>query len=166
MLIRVLGAHLPRLDQAGITAFIREDVERFKRTLYELIDSGTVKCDRDEVEERALELSEELEHDLQRCALFELEVTGSDAEFDPSEYGNPDSGGVGWEPAFLSMDGTVVITEAYKAPAALRDFRVAFYIHDWELPGRLVGPEGELELPPFTPVPARLWELAPYSCVD
>lgn len=166
MHVRVLGAHLPRLDQAGIATFIRDDVLRFKQTMLELIDSGTVERDRDQVEERALELPEELDYDLQRCALFELEVTGNEAEFDPSEYGNPDSGRLGWEPAFLSMDGTAVVTEAYRAPPSLRDFRVAFYVHDWELPGRLVGPVGELELPPFTAVPARLWKLAPYSCVD
>lgn len=166
MHIRVLGAHLPRLDQAGIVKFIREDVERFKRTLFELIDSGTIKRDRQEVEERALELPEEIEYDLQRCALFELEITGNEAEFDPSEYGNPDSGSLGWEPAFISMDGTALATEAYKAPASLRDFRVTFYVHDWELPGRLVGPGGEIKLPPFTAVPERLWKLAPYSCVD
>jgi hypothetical protein len=166
MQIRVLGAHLPRLDQAGIAQFIREDVERFKQTLSELIDSGTIKRDRQEVEDRALELPEELEYDLQRCALFELEVTGNEAEFDPSEYGNPESGLLGWEPVFMSMDGTTIVSEAYKAPADLREFRVAFYVQDWELPGRLVGPAGELELPPFTPVPERLWKLAPYSCVD
>jgi len=166
MHIRVLGAYLPRLDQAGIGKFIQEDVDRFKQTLFELIDSGTIKRDREEVEERALELPEELEYDLQRCALFELEITGNETDFDPSEYGNPDSGGLGWDPAFLSLDGTAVVTEAYKAPASLRDFRVAFYVHDWVLPGRLIGPGGELELPPFSPVPERLWILAPYSCVD
>jgi hypothetical protein len=166
MRVRVLGAHLPRLDQAGIAKFIREDVERFKETLFGLIAAGTIKRDREEIESRALELPEELDYDLQRCALFELEVTENDTEFDPAEYGNPDSGGLGWEPAFLSLDGTSHVTEAYKAPASLRDFRVVFYVHDWELPGRLVGPSGELDLPSFTPVPERLWKLAPYSLVD
>jgi len=166
MQIRVLGAHLPRLDQAGVARFIRDEVERFKQTLFELIESGTVKLDRQEIEDRALELAEELDDDLQRCALFELEVTGNDTEFDPSEYGNPEQGLLAWEPAFMSMDGATVVSVAYKAPADLRDFRVAFWVQDWELPGRLVGPDGELELPPFTPVPERLWKLAPYSRVD
>jgi hypothetical protein len=166
MQIRVLGAHLPRLDQAGIAKFICEDTERFKQTLFGLIDLGTIKRDRQEVEERALELPDELDYDLQRCALFELEVTGNESEFDPTEYGNPSSGGLGWEPVFLSMDGQTVVTEAYRAPASLGEFRVAFYVHDWELPGSLVGPAGKLELPRFTPVPERLWKLAPYSCVD
>jgi hypothetical protein len=166
MHVRVLGAHLPRLDQAGIKKFIHDDVELFKKTLSDLIDSGTIKRDRGEIEERALELPEKLDYDLQRCALFELEVTGNDTEFDPAEYGNPESGGLGWEPAFLSLDGASRITEACKAPASLQDFRVVFYVHDWELPGRLLGPIGELELPPFTPVPERLWKLAPYSLVD
>ena len=166
MHIRVLGAHLPRLDQAGILKFIQEDVERFKKTLFELIGSGTINRDRQDIEDRALELPEELDYDLQRCAVFELEITGNETSFDPSEYGNPDTGGFGWEPAFLSLDGTALVTEVFKAPASLRDFRVAFYVHDWELPGRLIGPGGELALPPFSPVPERLWKLAPYSCVD
>ena len=166
MQIRVVGAHLPRLDQAGIAGFIYKEVERFKQTLFDLIDSGAIERDRQEVEERALELPEELEYDLQRCALFELEVTGNELEFDPSEYGNPESGGLGWEPVFMSMDGATVVTESYRAPASLREFRVAFYVHDWKLPGSLIGPTGAIQLPPFTPVPARLWELAPYSCVD
>lgn len=165
MQLRVLGAHLPRLDQAGIEKFIREDIDRFKQTLFDLINAGKIERDPEEVEERALELPEELEFDLQRCALFELEVTGNESEFDPSEYGNPESGGLGWEPVFMSMDGTTIVTDSYKAPASLKAFRVAFYVHDWELPGRLTGPAGELELPPFTPVPERLWKLAPYSCV-
>jgi hypothetical protein len=166
MRVRVLSAHLPRLDQAGIAAFIRANVESFKKTLFEMIESGRIKRDREDVEERALELPEELEYDLQRCALFELEVTGNESDFDPSEYGNPDSGFMGWEPVFLSMDGEAVVTEACTAPSSLQNFRVAFYVHEWETPGRLAGPLGDLELPAFTPVPDRLWRLAPYSCVD
>ncbi|WP_428415453.1 hypothetical protein [Methylibium sp.] len=166
MQVRVLGAHLPRLDKAGIARFIEEDVASFKKTLFELINSGAIQRDREEVDERALELTEELDYDLQRCALFELEVTGNNSEFDPSAYGNPDSDRLGWEPVFISIDGSSIISEAYKAPPSLKEFRVAFYVHDWELPGRLVGPTGELELPAFTAVPERLWKLAPYSCVD
>ena len=165
MQLRVLGAHLPRLDQVGISGFIRDDVACFKATLLDLIACGVSKATPEEIDERALELPEELDADLQRCALFEVEVADNDQDFDPTEFSNPDTGYVGWEPVFLSPDGETIITEAYKAPASLTHFRVVFYIHEWEEPGRLVAPTGPLSLPAFTPVPTRLWKLAPYSCV-
>jgi hypothetical protein len=43
MQVRVIGAHLPRLDQEGISHFIREDVARFKKTLYELSQEVNVR---------------------------------------------------------------------------------------------------------------------------
>ena len=166
MQIRAIGAHLPRLDQAGIAKFIADDVASFKTTLYDLVKRGIAQRSHEEIEERALELPEELNADLQRCALFELEVTENNQEFDPSEIGNSESGYLGWEPAFITMDGEAILTEAYRAPATLREFRVAFYVHEWDEPGRLLGPTGAIALPAFTAVPARLWRLAPYSCVD
>ncbi len=166
MNIRVIGAHLPRLDQRGIAKFIADDVAAFKGTLFELIEQGRTQSTRERVEERALELPEELDADLQRCALFELEVVGNDQKFEPARFSNPETGYAGWEPAFLSMDGESIVTEAHWAPPELQNFRVAFYIHEWDEPGSLTGPTGTLALPPFTPVPERLWRLAPYSCVD
>jgi hypothetical protein len=165
MQLRVIGAHLPRLDQAGITAFIANDVETFKATIYELVAKGIAKRTYAEIDRRALELPEELNTDLQRCALFELEIQGNDREFDPTELFNPDTGYVAWEPAFLTLDGEAILTDAHKASGSLESFRVAFYIHEWNEPGRLKGPMGELVLPPFTPVPPRLWKLAPYACL-
>jgi hypothetical protein len=167
MQLRVIGAHLPRLDQADIASFIKGDVASFKQTMRDLIARGVATATLHEVEERALELPGELDADLQRCALFEVEVTGNSQEFDPTEFSNAVSGYLGWEPVFLSMDGEQVVTEAYKAPPSLVDFRVAFYIHEWDEPGKLLGPTGDaLAIPPFTPVPVRLWKLAPYACVD
>jgi len=166
MHIRVIGAHLPRVDQDGIAKFIADDVAGFKKTLFHLIDQGRTQWTRQEVELRAQELPEEIDTDLQRCALFELEVLGNCRKFEPSEFTNPETGYAGWEPAFLSMDGQAIVTEAHWAPPELKDFRVTFYIHEWDEPGSLTGPTGNLTLPPFTPVPERLWHLAPYSCVD
>jgi len=164
--IRVLGAHLPRLDQAGIGRFIATQVASFKATLLGFLAEGRFNLDAEEIEQRALELPEELNADLQRCALFEVEVTDNTTEFDPAAFTNPNTTYAGWEPAFLTLDGEAILTEAYRAPATLAAFRVAFYIHEWDEPGSLSGPTGILELPPFTAVPERLWKLAPYSCVD
>ncbi len=166
MQVRVLGAYLPRLDQGGIARFIADDVSRFKATLLGFLAEGRFKLDAEEIESRALELPAELDADLQRCALFEVEVTGNATEFDPSDFTNPETGYAGWEPAFLTLDGDAIIIESYRAPADLEAFRVAFYIHEWDEPGSLSGPTGVLQLPPFESVPQRLWQLAPYSCVD
>lgn len=166
MRIRVIGAHLPRLDQTAIAQFIAEDVAGFVRTLRELRERGVTDRTNEEIAERAAELPAELDADLQKCALFEVEVTEYDGNLDPADFENPETGYCGWEPAFLSMDGESVIVEGYRSPPDLREFRVAFYIHQWREPGRLVGPTGELGLPEFTFVPERLWRLAPYACVD
>jgi hypothetical protein len=167
MQLRVVGAHLPRLDQSGVSSFIVSSVERFRRTLRDLrAKSDSFSWSDEEIEDRALELPRELDADLQRCALFEIEVIGNNSKFDPSAIHEVSTTNCGWEPAFLSMDGERIITESYTAPAELNDFRVAFYIHEWPENGRLIGPLGEVPLPAFTPVPNRLWTLAPYNCVD
>ena len=93
-------------------------------------------------------------------------MTDNGQEFDPCDFCNPETGYVGWQPAFLSIDGERVIVDSYKAPRELSNFRVAFYIHEWTEQGALVGPTGPLILPQFTPVPGRLWKLAPYTCLD
>jgi hypothetical protein len=166
MKIRVIGVYLPRLDPAGIAAFIERNVKGYVKTMTDLRSKGMTRTTDEEIQERAGELPEELNRDLQHCALFELEVLGNESDFDPSDFENGETGYAGWEPAFLSLDGEEIIFEGYKAPSNLRDFRVAFYIQEWEGTGRLVSPAGELALPPFVPVPKRLWRLAPYSCVD
>jgi len=114
MQVRVIGAYLPRLDQGGIARFIADDVSRFKATLLGFVAEGRFKLDAEEIESRALELPAELDADLQRCALFEVEVTGNATEFDPSDFTNPETGYAGWEPAFLTLDGDAIITESYR----------------------------------------------------
>jgi hypothetical protein len=166
MKIRVVGAHLPRLDQRGIDSFIASDVAEWRVTIRRLRNEGYTGLTDEEIATRAAEMPEELDADLQKCALFEVEVRDNSNEFDPSEFREPIAGGCGWEPAFLSMDGERVVLEGYRAPANMSEFRVAFYVHDWPDQGRLVGPTGELSLPEFSAVPERLWKLAPYSCVD
>jgi len=166
MRIQVIGAYLPRLDQKAISTFIAEDVAGFVKTMRQLLCHGVTRTTEKEIRERAAELPAELDADLQACALFEVEVRENDGEFDPSQFQNPETGLCGWEPAFLSTDGKSIVFEGYSSPSDLRDFRVAFYIHQWSEPGRLVGPTGALKLPKFTKVPKRLWKLAPYALVD
>ncbi|MBX3657628.1 MAG: hypothetical protein KF740_04265 [Ramlibacter sp.] len=153
------------MDQVGIANFIENDVKDWVTGIRELRERGITRITEDEIQLRASELPEELDADLQRCALFELEVRDNDSELDPSQF-ESESSYCGWEPVFLSLDGESVIFEGYKAPSTLKEFRVAFYVHEWDPPGRLVSPWGDHQLPEFQPVPNRLWRLAPYSCVD
>jgi hypothetical protein len=166
MQIRIVGAYLPRLDQAGISAFIEEDVEDFRQGMRDLRRRGITDSTDEKIDQQAKELPAELDADLQTCALFEAEVLGNDAVFDPA-YFESDSGFCGWEPVFLALDGESIILKRYEAPAELKNFRVAFYIHLWSEQNKLKAPNGiVMNLPPFAAVPERLWKLAPYRCVD
>jgi hypothetical protein len=164
--IRVVGAYLPRLDVDALSAYVNAETVEFKSTLRSLRDRGFSVGRDAAIDARALELRDEMTADLECCALFEVEVKNNSAEFDPSEFHNPDNGLHGWEPVFLTLSGRAVAFEGSTAPAELSEFRVAFYIQQWTASGRLVGATGQLLLPRFKRVPQRLWRLAPYSCVD
>jgi hypothetical protein len=164
--LTVIGAYLPRLDQTRLERWIADDVASFKSTIRELRTQGIAQTTDEEIELRAEELPEELNYDLQRAALFEVEVLNNSAAFEGSCFQEHHSTAASWEPVFLSLSGDAVVCEKYEAPADLRNFRIVFYIHDWPDNGVLEGPTGVLPLPSFTPVPERLWILAPYSLVD
>lgn len=165
MHIAVLNACLPRLDQDGITRFIEQDIDRWRRAVPELQAKGFLRdVSPEDVILRCEEMREDLGIALQDVALFELQVTGNCATLNPSDIGN--TGQAGWEPVFLSIDGDRIVYEGYKAPATLSDFRLAIWIHEWTDSPALSSPWGDLALPTFQPVPERLWRLAPYSLVD
>lgn len=166
MNIRVIGAYLPRLAQNSINQFILHEVTEYKTFWIERIQSGKSDWSIEGVEEGALDLSDALNTDLQKCAMFEVEVTDNSQKFYASDFSNLVTGLCGWEPAYLSLDGESVIADGVWISSEIKSFRVVFYIHEWEELGRLSGPTGELSLPPFSAAPARLWRLAPYSCVD
>jgi len=166
MQLTVVGAYLPRLDQARLSRWIADDVVSFKKTIRELRERGVTQTTDEEIELRAEELPEELNSDLQQVALFEVEVLGNSKVFVGTSFQERKTTAVSWEPVYLSLSGEEVICDKSDAPPELQEFRVAFYIHDWPQDGLLDGPLGELPLPPFSPLPERLWKLAPYSLVD
>jgi hypothetical protein len=53
MKIRVLGAYLPRLDQAGVSRFTAQCVAEFKATLFGFLENGQFALDAQEIEQRA-----------------------------------------------------------------------------------------------------------------
>ena len=158
----VIGAHLPRLDPERLARYVAEGKWRYVNVAVpDLRSNGFLKDFTDEyVHERAEEIADETAHELQRAALFEVEVTDNNGAFDVSAIEGA------WEPTFLSPDGTVLLESLGLSPANSRSFRTAFWVHDWNEGSELVGPNGPLGLPQFSPVPERLWALAPYALVD
>ena len=167
MNITVLNAYLPRLDQIGIWQFVEHEIDDWRRDVSELQAKGfLLELTREDVHERCMWIREQLDGDLQQAALFELQVTNNNSILTPSDIGNPVTGLLGWEPAFLSSDGSESVHDGNEAPPSLNDFLLAIWIHDWAESAFLFSPWGNLELPAFQPVPSRLWRLAPYYPLD
>lgn len=167
MQISVLNAYRPNLDRVGMTRFIEQDIANWRRAVPELQAKGfLLDLTPEEVDLRCEEMREDLGVDLEQAALFELSVVGNSLPLQPSDIGNPVTGLLGWEPAFLSVDGEQVVHEGYQAPPTLSDFRLAIWIHEWAESPVLSSPWGDLVIPAFQLVPERLWRLAPYSTVD
>ena len=167
MELSVTGAYLPRLDQSRLAQFITDEVTAFSKGILNLRARGFAQSMTDAtIAIRCLEIPEELDYDLQRAALFEVEVRGNTQKFLSTSFVEERTHHVSWEPVYLSLDGTRIVSEWVDAPPELSDFRVAFYLHEWPPDGKLIGPTGHLPIPPFAPVPERLWTLAPYSTVD
>lgn len=158
----VVGAYLPRLDPGRLARYVAEDKWRYINVAVpDLRSKGFLKDFTDEyVVERAQEIAEETQRELQQAALFEIEVADSDGTFNVSDIEGA------WEPSFLSPDGAMLLECLGLSPANSKSFRVAFWIHQWSEGNELVGPDGPIELPQFSPVPERLWKLAPYAIVD
>jgi hypothetical protein len=162
MNIRVVGAYLPSLKPERLRRYVEEDQLRYINVdVPALRAQGFLSDVSDEyIAERAAEIAEEKEQALQSAALFEIEVTHHQGDFDPFAIEGA------WEPAYLDLAGRRVVAEYTDEIAGLAAFRVAFYVHDWKRGSTLRGPSGTLALPSFRPVPERLWQLAPYAIVD
>lgn len=158
----VVGAYLPRLDPERLGRYVAEDKWRYINVAVpDLRSKGLLTDFTDEyVVERAQEIADETQRELQQAALFEIEVTDSDGTFDISEIEGA------WEPSFLSPDGSMLLELLGLSPVNTQSFRVAFWIHQWSEGNELIGSNGPLELPQFSPMPERLWTLAPYAIVD
>ena len=158
----VVGAHLPRLSPERLARYVAEDKWRYINvSVPDLRSKGILKNYTDHyVLERAEELAEQTTHELQHAALFEIEVTENNGAFDVSAIE------AAWEPTFLSPDGTAPLEGLGLSQDKASTFRVAFWVHDWNERSALVGPNGPLQLPQFSPVPERLWMLAPFALVD
>jgi hypothetical protein len=162
MNVTIIGAYLPRLSPERLAKYVSDDRAHYlAHSIPHLRSQGFLTGLSDEdASERAAEIAEETQHALEHAALFEAEVVESDGTFDAGFIE------AAWEPTYLSPDGATLLEDINLSPATAETFRVAFYVHDWQDGHVLVGPGGPFLLPAFTPVPERLWQLAPYALVD
>lgn len=108
---------------------------------------------------------------LSSVALVEVLVTDPDERFNAGEFAQKIPGvpsgmeQVAWLETYLSADGLTCLSDdrRYAKPPGDAQFRVAFYIHDWDPEVALSSSYGELVCPPLTTMPQRLWALAPYE---
>jgi hypothetical protein len=155
MIIRIVGAYLPRLDQSALLAAAEQQAERFRQENLALIRQGFSGTD-SEVEARAPEYASEIAYHLEHAALFEAEVTESTEQFDGRCFYSPEIDEYGWSPAFLSMDGCQFLTDSREETTYEQQFRVLFFIKDWHDDCTLDGPTGALQLSELIPVPSRV----------
>jgi hypothetical protein len=165
MIIRIVGAYLPRLDQGALLAAAKQQAERFRQLNLDLIQqgfSGTVS----EVEERAPEYAEEICYYLERAALFEAEVTDSTEQFDGRCFYSPEIDEYSLSPILLSIDGCHLLADDREEATYEQQFRVLFFINGWHDGCTLDGPTGALQLSELIPVPSRVWKFAEYTPLD
>ena len=113
----------------------------------------------EEVLVRADEIAEDTERELERAALFELEVRMKDS-FDLSSIIEA------WEPCYLTPDGESTLEGLGLSPSTATAYRVAFWVHDWHEGKKLTGLDQMLSFPTPEAVPGRVGGLAPYALVD
>ena len=163
MKFQLVGAYLPSLDPDRLARYVADDELNFVTVaIPSLRAQGFLKDQSDqEIRARAKEIAEEKLSTLQCAALYEVAVTEGSGRFDPAEI-EP----AAWEPAYLTPDGQALLEDLGLSVAVAQEFRVAFYVHDHSPAGGPSLLDGALTASKFTPVPERLWRLAPYALVD
>ena len=162
MKLHLVGAYLPKLTPERLSLHIAEDKQHFVAVAVPSLQTqGFLSGLSDQaIWARAEEIAAEKSAAIERAAIFEVAVSQNSGAFDLGEIEGA------WEPAYLTPDGQALLEDLGLSVANAMQFRVAFYIHDWperEAPS-LCG--GKLAAREFTPVPERIWRLAPYALVD
>jgi len=171
--IRVIGVYIPTLDRARYDAFVQEQVDRqnpinFSTELKAFLgrvgrESEVVALSEEELAERR----EYFEQEFSGVAQIEVLVENPDELFNVADFQQIDPSvpsnrwQVAWNEKFLTADGHTVVG---KVPP--RAYRIVFFIHLWRDDLGLNSTYGPLALVPPTPIPERLWLLAPFELVD
>jgi hypothetical protein len=152
--IRVLGVYaLPVTDD-----LVHEQTEI-------LYGSRTSAEERREGERRCREL-------LESVVLVEVVIRSRDARFKADDFVQPRRGvreenwPVAYDEAYLSLDGETRLGSRSFESRLPKDFRVAFFIHDWDPALPLLSSYGEIKCPPVQPMSERLRKLVPFDPFD
>jgi hypothetical protein len=109
---------------------------------------------------------------LESTVLVEAIVRDRDDHFQAGDFCQSrddvprDSWQVAWAEAYLTVDGVTRLEARWPDPPPAKNFRVAFFLHYWNLARPLLSSYGELECPPVKDMPERLQRLVPYEPVD
>ena len=177
--IRVIGVYSPVMDRARYNAFVDEQVARqnpidFSKELKDFLkrvgrESEIVALPAEEIQERR----EYFEQELSGVAQVEVLVENPDECFKVADFQQIDPSlpkvrwQVAWNEVFLSPDGERLLGEYHFNDRPIESvYRVAFFIHAWKHELGLESTYGPLTLVPHSPIPERLWRLAPFELVD
>lgn len=97
--------------------------------------------------------------------LLEVRVMGRDDAFEVGDFKQAGSDQGPYDEAFLSDDGTSLVTRGFSVPD-VEPLRVAFFLHFFNPASPLETSYGPVEVPPLQDMPRRLQELMPYEPVD
>jgi hypothetical protein len=178
-LVSVIGVHSPTLDRGRYDAFVAEQVNRqnpinFPEELKSFLrrvgrESEIVALSPEELSERR----EYFEQEFAGVAQVEVLVENPDECFKIGGFQQVDPSvpssrwQVAWNERFLTFDGMRVLGEySFNELPTQSRYRVAFFVHAWRHELGLNSTYGPLSLPPLSPIPERLWQLAPFELVD
>lgn len=177
--VTLIGVYVPTLDAARYRAFVDEEVSRqnpinFSAELKDFLkrvgrETEIVALLPEELEERR----EYFEQEFSGVAQIEVLIEDPDDNFSVGDFQQvnlsiPSSRWqVAWGEKFLTADGSVLLGEyGFNNLPVERSYRVVFFIHDWKQQLGLNSTYGPLALVEPTPIPERLWQIAPYELVD
>jgi hypothetical protein len=112
------------------------------------------------------------EHQLRSTVLFEVLVSNCDEHFSMSDFIQPcesmpkENWQAAWAEAYLTIDGKELLVNRWCAPPKERNFRVAFFIHEYDPNQPLHTSYGQIACPTLDEMPERLKILVPYEIVD
>jgi len=105
-----------------------------------------------------------VKEELASIVLIELLITNPTEEFDVGNFTQPDSDQAPYDEAFLSIDGTRILSRDEKPPGD--KLRLAFFLHYFDPKLPLKTEYGNVSCPPIQEMSARLKRLMPYEPMD
>lgn len=121
---------------------------------------GDVNLSESEIREAKDAVLEELSS----VVLIDVLVSNPDERFDIGDFGQPGSDQAAYDEVYLSPDGLSVISR-YDLPES-DSFRLAFFLHFFDLTKPLKTSYGEIPTPPICDMPEQYKAMIPYYPVD